>query len=426
MFQQTLLRNKEADEFIVVTNEQQFFLVLDQAGEVGVTNLSFILEPVGRNTAPAIALACLSVDPNETVLITPSDHLIKHVPVYSRLVKEADNLAKEKNLVTFGLVPTFPATGFGYIEAKGNDVLSFKEKPNEETAKAYIAQGNYYWNSGMFIFEAGEYLKELNQYAPEILSKSKEAYQKALVDKNYALRRIQHQDMMDIPANSIDYAVMEQSKRVKVLCDEFGWSDLGSYDELYNELPKDADNNAISGPFLGIDSKNNLVITQEGKLVTTLGVEDMIIVETGDALLVSKKGRSQQVKEVVQELSRKKSDLADTHLTVHRPWGNYTTLLEVSSRYKIKRIIVKPNHKLSLQKHFHRNEHWVVVSGTAKIQIGEETLLLRENESTYIPMGQVHRLENPGKMELVMIEAQVGHYLQEDDIVRLEDEFNRS
>ena len=425
LFQNTITRNSKAD-FVVVTNEAHFFLVRDQASEVGETKLSCILEPVGRNTAPAIALACLNMDADDLVLVTPSDHYIKNTIEYQKVIQKAEELAKEGYLVTLGIKPEYPAIGYGYIEAKGSDVLSFKEKPDLKTAEKYVKKDNFFWNSGMFIFRAGTFLDELSKYSEEILSACNKANQHCENDDKNSVRRVREEDMLKIPANSIDYAILEKSDKVKVVTADIGWSDLGSFDELFNAIKKDKDNNAVIGQNILIDSSNNLIISRENKLITALGIKDTIIVETSDALLVAQRGHSEKVKEVVQILNTQKSTLAEAHLDVHRPWGTYTVLLEETGRYKIKQIVVKPKHKLSLQKHYHRNEHWIVVSGTARIQNGDKEYLVRENESTYIPMGQEHRLENPGKINLVMIEAQVGQYLQEDDIVRLEDDFNRN
>jgi mannose-1-phosphate guanylyltransferase len=363
---------------------------------------------------------------DDVMLVTPSDHFIKNEAAYSKLINAGQSLAKEGQLVTFGIKPTYAATGYGYIEAENGKVINFKEKPDEATASVYVKKGNFFWNSGMFMFKAGTFLSELQQYAPEILSAAKLAYERRIVEPTLGTTRISLEDMNNIPANSIDYAVMEHSKNISVIQGEIGWSDLGSFDELYEAFDKDSDGNAIHGQATCLESNNNLIFSRENKMIATLGVSDLLIIDTGDALLVTQKGQSQAVKTLVQALNQDNSELTKTHRTVHRPWGTYEVLLEEpSSRYKLKKIVVKPKHKLSAQKHFHRNEHWIVVSGTAKIQNGEETFLLRENESTYIPMGQIHRLENPGKIELVMIEAQVGSYLGEDDIVRLEDDFNR-
>ncbi|OGI10688.1 MAG: mannose-1-phosphate guanylyltransferase/mannose-6-phosphate isomerase [Candidatus Margulisbacteria bacterium GWF2_35_9] len=422
LFQETIERNKP-HQFMVVTNETQYFLVVDQAAESKIKNLSYILEPMGRNTAPAIALACLKFDPEDIVLVTPSDHFIENVDNYRQMMKEAETLASDGYLVTFGIKPSFPSTGYGYIESDGTNVLSFKEKPELALAKKYLEKKSFFWNSGMFMFKAGAYLNELKKNAPEIYSKSVKAIKKTITENN--ITRISEENMMDIPSDSIDYAVMEKCKTVKMVFADIGWSDLGSFDELSNVIPKDTDNNAVIGQHLPLDSKNNLIISKTDKLISTIGVEDLIIIETDDALLVTKKGHSQKVKQIVEKLAQINSPLTDIHTTVHRPWGTYQILLEMPEKYKIKKIVVSPKHKLSLQKHFHRNEHWIVVSGMAKITNGTESYYLKENESTYIPMGQIHRLENPGKIDLVMIEAQVGGYLGEDDIVRLDDDFKR-
>ena len=420
LFQLTIDRNRQlCDHQMIVSNAEQYFLAVDQIEEYdqehatsNMQHSTFLLEPVGRNTAPAIALACMALDPEEIVLVTPSDHLIKDEEAYTEVVLEAKALAEEGNLVTFGITPTFPETGFGYIEALGNDVKSFKEKPDAITAQRYLDAGNYYWNSGMFIFKAGLFLEELQRYAPKIYEFSLKAYKNA---KKEEIIRITHDDMVAIPEESIDYAVMEHSTKVKVVPASIGWSDLGSFEALAEEIPS-------SENVINIDASNNLVLSQ--KLVATIGIDDLIVIDTPDALLISKKGASQKVKEVVKELNAQGSDLTQVHTLAHRPWGTYEVLLS-TAQYKIKRIVVKPGKRLSLQKHFHRNEHWIVVSGTATVTVGDEVKLIRPNESTYIKMGEVHRLENKGKIPVVLIEAQVGEYTGEDDIVRLEDDYQR-
>jgi len=421
LFQLTVERNsKVCHSQFIVSNSEQYFLALDQLEELKQINNKYLLEPVGRNTAPAIALACLSLDKDEIVLVTPSDHLIKDEVEYAKVLSQAQELASQDNLVTFGITPSFAETGFGYIEANGLDVSAFHEKPNFETATKYVAAGNYYWNSGMFMFKAGVFLDELKKYSSEIYEASLLAFENTSKDE---LIRIKYEDMFNIPDDSIDYAVMEKSKKVKVVPSNIDWSDVGSFDALYEELEKDANGNTISDKHISIDSKNNLIYTQD-KYVATIDVEDLIIVDTGDALLVSKKESSQKVKQVVAEL-KKTTQLHNIHLTGYRPWGTYT-VLEDALGYKIKRIEVKPGKRLSLQKHFHRNEHWIVVSGTATVTVGKETKLIRPNESTYIKMGEIHRLENEGKIPVVLIEAQVGEYTGEDDIVRIEDDFQRA
>jgi len=421
LFQKTVCRNQKAcDTQFIVSNAEQYFLAVDQIEEhnndrskVNIQDSKFLLEPVGRNTAPAIALACLALNEDEIVLVTPSDHLIKDEQAYLEAMEKAKTLAQSDNLVTFGITPQYPETGFGYIEANGETVLSFKEKPDALTAQAYLNAGNYYWNSGMFCFKASVFLAELKQYSPEIYEASLSAFNNAKTDD---MIRISYEDMLAIPEDSIDYAVMEKSNKVKVIPSNIAWSDLGSFESLDEEI--DSSNDIIN-----IGSTNNLVLSS--KQVATIDVDDLIIIDTADALLVSKKGSSQKVKEVVKSLKEQNSELPNIHVTAHRPWGTYT-ILDESNGYKVKRIVVKPGKRLSLQKHHHRSEHWVVVSGTALVTKGPEEYSVTANESTYISIGEVHRLENIGKIDLVMIEAQVGEYVGEDDIVRLEDDFARN
>ncbi len=421
LFQLTVERNsKYCKSQYIVSNAEQYFLALDQLQELNKTNNKYLLEPIGRNTAPAIALACLDLDDKEIVLVTPSDHLIKDEKEYEKVLLQAKELALQDNLVTFGITPTFAETGYGYIEADQLNVKAFHEKPDLNTAQNYLETENYYWNSGMFMFKAGIFLEELKKYSPKIYEFSMIAYNNAKSDN---ITRIRHDDMINIPEDSIDYAVMEKSTKVKVVPSNISWSDVGSFDALYEELPKDKDGNTKNKNHISVDSKNNLIYGHDRK-IATLGIEDMIIVDTGDALLVSKKGSSQKVKKVVQALKDTDSQLHNIHLTGHRPWGTYT-VLEDSKGYKIKRIEVKAGKRLSLQKHFHRNEHWIVVSGTATVTVGDTKKLIRPNESTYIKMGELHRLENQGKIPVVLIEVQVGEYMGEDDIIRLDDDFER-
>jgi mannose-1-phosphate guanylyltransferase len=421
LFQLTVERNNSlcSDRFIV-SNTEQYFLALDQLAELQQTAQKYLLEPIGRNTAPAIALACMELSPDEIVLVTPSDHLIKNQSAYNEVVARAYELAEQDYLVTFGITPSFAETGFGYIEAAGEEVLNFKEKPDAKTAEEYLKAGNYYWNSGMFCFKAGVFLDELQKYSPKIYDTCVTALKNAGTN---GMTRIKHEDMLTIPEDSIDYAVMEKSDRVKVVQSDISWSDVGSFDALYEELPKDANGNTACDKHISIDSKNNLLLC-DGRKIVTVDVEDLIIVDTGDALLVSKKGSSQKIKNVVAELKKRNTELHNIHLTAHRPWGTYT-ILEDTPGYKIKRIVVQPGKRLSLQKHFHRSEHWIVVSGTATVTVGDQTQIVRPNESTYIKMGEIHRLTNDGKIPVVLIEAQVGEYTGEDDIVRISDECNR-
>jgi len=421
LFQLTVKRNsKTCSSQFIVSNAEQYFLALDQLEELNKTNNKYLLEPVGRNTAPAIALACFELEYDEIVLVTPSDHLIKDETEYEKVLTKAKELANENHLVTFGITPTFAETGFGYIEASSYDVKAFHEKPDLETAQKYLEAGNYYWNSGMFCFKAGVFLDELKKHSPEVYETSFKAFKNASKDE---MIRIKHDNMQAIPEDSIDYAVMEKSEIVKVIPSNIAWSDVGSFDSLYEELPKDEDGNTINENHISIDSKNNLIYGKQKK-IATVDIEDCIIVDTGDALLVSKKGSSQKVKKVVKQLTTNNSLLTNIHLTGHRPWGTYT-VLEEAEGYKIKRIEVKPGKRLSLQKHYHRNEHWIVVSGTATVTVGETVRYVRPNESTYIKMGELHRLENEGKIPVVLIEAQVGEYTGEDDIVRISDDFKR-
>ncbi|MCK9540386.1 mannose-1-phosphate guanylyltransferase/mannose-6-phosphate isomerase [Dokdonella sp.] len=408
LFQLTVDRNsKVCDSQFVVSNAEQYFLAIDQLEELNKTNNKYLLEPVGRNTAPAIALACMALDKEEIVLVTPSDHLIKNETEYQKVIQRAKELASQDFLVTFGIKPTFAETGFGYIEAVGEDVRAFHEKPDFDTATKYLEAGNYYWNSGMFMFKAGLFLEELKKYSPEIYKASKIAFEnKQLITDNQL--RITHELMSAIPEDSIDYAVMEKSSVVKVIPSDIDWSDVGSFDALAVELPS--------------DENNNLILSN--KRVETIDIQDCIIVDTDDALLVCKKGSSQKVKDIVSKLKEENSELPNIHLTGHRPWGTYT-ILEDSLGYKIKRIEVKPAKRLSLQKHKHRNEHWVVVSGCATVTVNDKTFALNQNESTYIKAGDIHRLSNDTDELLVIIEAQVGSYTGEDDIVRIEDDYQR-
>ena len=422
LFQKTVRRNHPlCASRMIVSNTEQYFLARDQyeALDAGAT-ARYLLEPVGRNTAPAIALACMDLDPDDVVLVTPSDHLIREEQAYAAAVAEAKGLAEAGALVTFGITPHYPETGFGYIEADGHTVKNFKEKPDAATAQAYLEAGNFYWNSGMFCFKAGVFLDELAAHAPKLHGACLDAYAQRKHDDDMV--RIAHERMLAIPEDSIDYAVMEKSRQVKVVPADIGWSDLGSFDALYDELPKDPDNNTLNPHHIAIGSEKNLVIAD--RTIATIDVEDLLIVDTDDALLISKKNSSQKVKQVVAELKKRDSHLPQIHVTVHRPWGTYT-VLEDTPGYKIKRIVVAPGKRLSLQKHFHRNEHWIVVSGTAMVTVGEESYLVRPNESTYIRMGEAHRLENPGRIDLVLIEAQVGEYTGEDDIVRISDDYQR-
>ncbi len=424
LFQGTVLTNSVVCESqYIISNAEQYFLAKDQLSEISQKGTArFMLEPVGRNTAPAIALASLTLDPETVVLVSPSDHVIRNRDAYLKCLRKAESLAKSGNLVTFGITPTSPETGYGYIEADGENVKRFVEKPNFETAKKYLENGNFYWNSGIFCFKVSTFLSELEKYAPEM----HRACQAALAGatRENELLRVKHDDMMAIPANSIDYAVMEKSDRVKVVPSDIGWSDLGSFDALYEEYPHDESGNNLNPRHVSVGTTNSMVIGNQ-RLVATIDLDKMLVVDTPDALLVAPLSSSQKVKSVVEKLKEQRSPLPDVPQTVNRPWGTYS-VLEDTERYKIKRIVVKPGKRLSLQKHLHRSEHWVVVSGTATCTVGEKVFYVRPNESTYIQIGEVHRLQNEGNLPLVIVEVQVGEYTGEDDIIRLQDDYKRS
>lgn len=420
LFQLTLLRNsKVCQNSLIVSNQEQYFLCLDQLAEIQKDS-KFLLESCARNTAAAIVLACLELPKEEIVLVTPSDHLIKDEKAYYKCVQRAQELAQMGHLVTFGIQPTSPEVGFGYIKVNGENVESFEEKPDLKTAQMYVESKNYYWNSGMFLFQVETLINECKIYAQEI-------YESCLNVSKNATRKsnaIYLNNMEKIPENSIDYAIMEQSKNIKSVPSEIAWSDVGSFDSLFEEFRKDESGNVIEGNVVLLESSNNFIYSHNSnKTIATIGLKDYIVVDTGDCLLISKKGDSQKVKNIVSFL-KDRGEICKNHLTTFRPWGSYT-ILDSNFGYKIKRIVVNPGKRLSLQKHFHRNEHWIVVSGTASVEKEGEIILVRPNESIYIKMGEVHRLSNEGKIPVVLIEAQVGEYTGEDDIVRIEDDFNR-
>lgn len=423
LYQKTISRNKNiADSFSIVINQEQYFMGLDQFEEMHISHKkTFILEPTGRNTAPAIAMAALAADPEEILLIVPSDHLIEKQSDYEAAVSKAKEIASNNKLVTFGIKPGYAETGYGYIEASGFEVKSFKEKPDAKTAEMYVKAGNYFWNSGMFCFKAGVFLEELKAFAPDIYDHSKAAFDHARRDQAI---RVQMDDMKAIRSESIDYAVMEKSKKVNVVPADIGWSDLGSFDSLYETLPKDNAGNTESKNAIHIGSKNNLIIADD-RLISTIDVEDLMIVDTRDAIVIAKKGSTQKVKDLVAEVKKKNPEMANVHMTAHRPWGTYT-VLEESKDYKVKQITVRPGAKLSLQYHHHRSEHWIVVRGVATVTINDKVFDLKQNESCYIPKEGTHRLVNNTNEPLTIIEAQVGPYLGEDDIVRLQDDYKRN
>lgn len=422
LLQKTLLRSARLVPFsdiLLVTQQEYVALVQQQLKEIDpMMSSTLLVEPERKNTAPAIALAvCYLISQGcakeEPLFIVPSDHLVTPENAFSSMISGALKEAEKGRLVLFGIKPSKPETGYGYIRAdsEGN-VEEFVEKPDSKTACGYLLSGRYLWNSGMFLFEIKTYLEELSLHA-SIFANQIEAGYEAFV-----------RDFCELPALSIDYALMEKSKSAFVMPLDVSWSDVGCWDSVYDMLEKDEHRNASIGNVCAIETKNCLIVSNK-RLVSTMGLEDLFIVETDDALLIGKKGESQKVRQLYEELQRQEFKESQESLTVHRSWGAFT-ILEEGPRYKIKRIVVEPLAKLSLQKHYHRSEHWVVVKGCAKTTIGTEEKLIYENESVFVPKGCVHRLENPGKVRLELIEVQVGEYVGEDDIVRLEDIYQRN
>ncbi|WP_430447033.1 MAG: mannose-1-phosphate guanylyltransferase/mannose-6-phosphate isomerase [Pseudomonas piscis] len=414
----------------LICNEEHRFLAAEQLRRIGMENANILLEPVGRNTAPALALAALQASSEEAdpvLLVLAADHLIKDVVAFQQSVQQALPLALAGKLVTFGIVPTQPETGYGYIEkgkaldADGFEVTRFVEKPDADTAQAYVASGHYLWNSGMFMFRARRYLDELEKFRPDILAACRSALVSGEQDMHFT--RVGREAFINCPSESIDYAVMERTADAVVVPLDAGWNDIGSWSALWEVGSKDAQGNVCHGDVL-VEQTSNTFVHSQSRLVSTLGVDGLIIVETKDAVLVAHKDHVQNVKRIVDTLVAEGRGESIDHREVYRPWGVYDSI-DNGSRYQVKRITVKPGAKLSLQMHHHRAEHWIVVSGTARVTNGEKTYLVTENQSTYIPVGQVHTLENPGVIPLELIEVQSGSYLGEDDIVRFEDVYGR-
>ncbi len=435
MLQDTALRVRELgiEAPIVISNNEHRFLVAEQLNEIGIRPAVQILEPVGRNTAPAVALAALHVrkhDPDGLLLVLPSDHAIADPAAFAKAVAAARAAAEAGFLVTFGITPTEPATGYGYIEAGepiagtpgASRIRRFVEKPDAATAKEYVASGRYLWNSGMFVFSARRVLEELERLRPDILAAAKAASDKSVRDLDFM--RLDAAAFEACPADSIDYAVMEKTTEGAVVASDMGWSDVGSWSALWDIGAKDAGGNVVRGDAHLHDVVGSYVLATS-RLVYLLGVRDLLVVETDDAVLVGERSRAQEVKDIVDRLDKSARSEHVSHSRVYRPWGYYESI-DAGNRFQVKRLMVKPGHALSLQLHHHRAEHWVVVSGTAKVTRGEEVLTISENESTYIPIGMKHRLENPGKLPLYLIEVQSGGYLAEDDIVRFDDRYQRS
>lgn len=421
-------------ETLTVTNRELFFKTEDEyrevaSGELGNLANSYILEPFGRNTAPAIAAAALHVaathGEDALLLVLAADHLIADQAAFAQAVVQAAHLAEQGKLVTFGIQPESAETGYGYLEVAGQDVKRFVEKPNLEKAQAYLASGCYLWNSGMFCFAAGTILSEMQQHCPEILAATRVCLEQSrkAQGKGYTQTELDAETFTSVSDDSIDYAVMEKSRNVAVVPCRIGWSDIGSWSALGDLTAPDAQGNRIEGEVL-LHDVSNCYIQSNQRIVGAVGVKDLIVIDTPDAVLVADRSRAQDVKHLYARLKAQGHEAHRLHSTVHRPWGTYT-VLEEGARFKIKRIEVKPGASLSLQMHHHRSEHWIVVKGMAKVVNGQQELFINTDESTYIPAGHKHRLENPGVVDLVMIEVQTGEYLGEDDIVRFDDVYGR-
>lgn len=413
----------KADDIIIVTNEKYIFHVQAELEHIGATGAHVITEPVGRNTAPAIALAMaycrdvLHCDDNEVLFIGPSDHVIKPEAEFCQLIAKSQEVAERGYIVTLGIIPTKPETGYGYIESTkdrygiAEKVRAFTEKPNSETALAYIKKGNYYWNSGMFMFSIATMEKELRHYAADITKYAEPGYTSLVAH------------FSQLPDISIDYAVAEHSDKIMVVpMTHIYWNDIGSYDAIA-EMLADEQGNAFDGDIITQGCCNTMILGNN-RLIAGIDLKDLMIVDTPDALLVAKKGESQKVKDIVNELKKQRRSEVTDNVTMYRPWGSYTVLSE-GAGYKVKKITVKPGASLSLQMHYHRSEHWTVINGTGKLTLDDKEIIFRENESTYIPIGTRHRLANPGKLPLEIIEVQNGKYLGEDDIVRFDDQYGR-
>lgn len=434
MLQETVLRLKGLPNLvnpIVICNQAHRFMVEEQLQEAGIRAGRILLEPVGRNTAPAIAICALEALKHHDeafLLILPADHFITEPESFRDLVRKGLHDAEDGHLITFGILPDNPETGYGYIR-KGKALPSgafrigrFVEKPSLDLAREYLASGEYFWNSGMFLFRASAVLEELRRFVPDILSACEKALEKARTDMNFVL--LDPKAFESSPSDSIDYAVMEKTEKGAVLGLDTGWSDLGSWEALWQVNEKNEDANVTKGDVFTWDVKNSY-LHAESRMLAAIGLENHIVVETSDAVLVAPRDRVQEVKRVVDHMHREKREEAVSHRRVYRPWGSYETVAQ-GDRFQVKRITVKPGGILSSQMHFHRAEHWVVVHGTAVVWKDEEKVLLREDESIYIPLGTKHRLENPGKIPLELIEVQSGAYLGEDDIVRYDDVYGRA
>jgi mannose-1-phosphate guanylyltransferase/mannose-1-phosphate guanylyltransferase/mannose-6-phosphate isomerase len=436
MIQETLLRLSDQERFtapMVVTNEETRFAVAEQMRAIDIVGGTLLLEPAARNTAPAIAAAALLAlesDPQAMLLMVPSDHVIRDNAAFLGDVETALPAAENGALVTFSIVPTRPETGYGYIR-KGAPlpgrsgvygVAAFVEKPNAERAGQFLAAGDYFWNSGMFLFSAASLIAEMEAHAPAVVAAVRDAVAGRTVDLDFV--RLAKEAFCAAPSISIDYAVMERTAHAATVPCDIGWTDVGAWSELWRIAEQDDHGNVVQGDAILEDSRN-CYVRSDGLLTAVVGALDLVVVATEDAVLVASRDRTQDVKLIVERLRKEKRSELATHTRVHRPWGYYQSI-HTGDRFQVKRLTVKPGSKLSLQKHYHRAEHWIVVNGTALVTRGEETLLLHENESVYIPLGALHRLENPGKVPLNLIEVQSGSYLGEDDIVRFDDTYGRN
>lgn len=428
MLQETLARLRGMDHQapVVICNEEHRFIVAEQLRQGNAHHSGIILEPVGRNTAPAIALAALHATQNgedPLMLVLAADHIIQNDMAFTKAVEKAISPAENGKLVTFGIVPTSPETGYGYI--KQGDAVSdsvyqvaqFVEKPNLPTAESYFSKGGYYWNSGMFLFKASRFLTELGLHRPDILSACEQAIEGAKQDLDFI--RVCETAFTECPEDSIDYAVMEKTKDALVVPMDAGWSDVGSFSALWEVSAKDETGNVIVGDVVTDQTENSYIYAQN-KLVSAVGVENLVIIETKDAVLVANKDKVQDVKNIVNQLKDKGRSECEQHREVYRPWGSHDEIA-LGSRFQVKHLRVKPGERTALQMHHHRAEHWVVVQGTARVTSDDKSFLVTENESTYIPLGSAHRIENPGKVDLHLIEVRSGTYLEEDDVVRLEE-----
>ena len=435
LFQKTIQRItplKNIQKPILVCNEDHRFILAEQLRELNIDDFIILLEPFGRNTAPAITLAALKsieIEEDPTLLVLSADHEIKNVEKFLNVINLGFEYAKNNKLVTFGIVPKSPEIGYGYIkssepfskELEGIDIESFIEKPDLEIAKKLIKDKKYTWNSGIFMFKAQEILKEINTYSPKILDTCKQSINKSTIDLDFQrLDKVSFEKCENI---SIDVAVMEKTKRGTVIPLDVGWSDVGSWEVIWDTSKKDTKGNFTSGKVI-LENTKNSYLRSENRLIVGIDLNDLIVVETKDAILISNKKSSQKVKNIVNYLKERKIPEGQSHTKVYRPWGHYLSVVE-DNRWQVKLIEVKPGEKLSLQMHHHRSEHWVVVSGTARVEVDNKLEILSENQSTYIPLGKKHRLSNPGKIPLILIEVQSGTYVGEDDIVRFEDKYGR-